>query len=454
MKVPMNREGSWQSVQEAVSAMRTKARQIAGPTRAERQALLGGDGNEARLEALLRGWSDKKFGKSVVVLIGAGVSVGAGFPDFRDKESGVYARIQKQHGMAKPENIFRIDEYDRNPGPLGLWLQEFLSVRDTASPTAAHLFLSLLEEKGLLLRCYSQNIDGLELKAGLPGHRIVSAHGDMMRPSCARCCARYPLNEFERGIKAGGIPRCQQVGCGGPVRPGIVFFSEPPCIPHDYQKDFDACDLLIIMGTSLNVHPFASLAARVPVLCPRLLVNRDKVLIKNCQHPSRQLNFDGPKAYRDVWLGGECDESTRYISSQLGWHSDLLSLEAKHQTVDQVDDIFRRRAETKSSGTTAVSRVSTISRAESTSDSLCMGSGFASSTRSCISDLDDSDLLLDAGCIEHPYASTPSSLLSPSGVPLSASNASIATMVTELSSDGFHGELDLVDQDTGHLVRL
>ncbi len=47
----------------------------------------------------------------------------------------------------------------------------------TFLPTAAHYFMRLLADKGLLLRCYTQNIDALELQAGVPAERVVAAHG-------------------------------------------------------------------------------------------------------------------------------------------------------------------------------------------------------------------------------------------------------------------------------------
>jgi NAD-dependent SIR2 family protein deacetylase len=446
MPMPLTtRAGSWNYLQDALSSFRQKARQIAAPPLAERQALLGGGTNEARFEALVHGLVEQRFGNNIIVLAGAGISVAAGFPDFRDKESGVYAKIKQKHGMVNPENIFTVEEYERNPGPLCIWLQEFLGVQEKAVPTVTHLFLKMLEEKGVLLRCYTQNIDGLELAAGLPRERVVMAHGDMAKPRCVSCGETCTRADFEEQVRAGKVPFCQKSGCGGPVRPDIVFFSEPTRIPHDYQRDFDACDLLIIIGTSLNVNPFANLAARVPVMCPRMLINSDKVLISGCRHKSRQLKFDTSKAYRDVWVGGLCDESIRVLSSRVGWDSHLLKLEAEiHGLVPP--SVSSASVPNQASADMVVLQTPPHSSAAFDGDSSA--SDYASAFDK-VSVLSDSDLAT-------AFRTSPISSHSTSfdtGLPHVASGGSMASMVSELSTTS-EVEMDLVDEDTGNRIRL
>jgi len=455
----ISRDSSWHSVQDAVAAFRRKVKHIAGPTRAERQALLRGGKNEERLEGLVQGWAAEQFGKSVLVMVGAGMSVAAGFPDFRDKESGVYAKIKRQHGMFEPERIFMADEYERKPGPLCLWLQEFLEAREKATPTAAHVFLQLLNQKGSLLRCYTQNIDGLELTAGLPRERVVMAHGNMLGPSCVTCGTPYQLSKFESQVRAGEIPLCEKAGCTKPVRPGIVFFAEPTNIPHDFQKDFDACDLLLIVGTSLKVNPFANLASRVPVLCPRLLINRDKVFIANCRHRSRQLDFDSPKAYRDVFLGGDCDESIRFLSSQLGWHSNLLMLEAKfHKLVGRAappsPKDFPRSPPSGDDGSEwarscSPTFVTSVSKSSPSSE-------HPFHSEDGVSVLSDGGLLAEA-CHEHyiPYESSKAQASAPKGLSYVGSHGSVASMVSELSAEAeIDMHMDIRHGVTGDITSL
>ncbi|XP_034654525.1 NAD-dependent protein deacetylase Sirt2-like [Drosophila subobscura] len=78
-------------------------------------------------------------------------------------------------------------------------------------------------------------------------------------------------------IFADRLPKC--TACKKIVKPDIVFFGED--LPEKFHKsldgDFKECDLLIIMGTSLEVHPFAALAQYPGPRCLRLLINRDAV---------------------------------------------------------------------------------------------------------------------------------------------------------------------------------
>ena len=68
-------------------------------------------------------------------------------------------------------------------------------------PTYAHCFIRLLYEKGLLLRVYSQNIDGLERVAGIPESLLVEAHGSFA--SCVDCGTEYPMERLHQDLKDG-----------------------------------------------------------------------------------------------------------------------------------------------------------------------------------------------------------------------------------------------------------
>lgn len=158
-------------------------------------------------------------------------------------------------------------------------------------PTPGHNFIRLLHDKGLLLRCFTQNIDSLEAEAGIPKEKIVAAHGNFDSASCIVTGEQVCIDEVRDAIMAGptGVAAMNEKH-GGLVKPDIVFFGEQlpdrfyqlagirhPSIPElrPGEPDFDKCDLLIVMGTSLVVQPFASLIDRVPKECPRLLLNRE-----------------------------------------------------------------------------------------------------------------------------------------------------------------------------------
>ena len=86
-------------------------------------------------------------------------------------------------------------------------------------------------------------------------------------------------------------------------------------------RDFDKCDLLIVTGTSLQVHPFASLITMVDRRVPRMLINRERV--GESSHP-RSFQF-GPSS-RDVFLQGDCDAGCLKVAEAMGWNEELLEM--------------------------------------------------------------------------------------------------------------------------------
>jgi len=91
-------------------------------------------------------------------------------------------------------------------------------------PTLAHSFVRLLASHGLLHTCFTQNIDTLERRAGVPADKIVEAHGSFATQRCIDCRVPYDDEKMHRDVKERKIPRCER--CGGLVKPDIVFFGE------------------------------------------------------------------------------------------------------------------------------------------------------------------------------------------------------------------------------------
>ena len=102
--------------------------------------------------------------ESVVVMAGAGISVSAGIPDFRTPGTGLYDNLQK-YDLPEPTCIFDINYFRKNPRPFCMLAREMYP--GTFRPTPAHFFIKLLEMKGVLKRCFTQNIDTLERVAGI-----------------------------------------------------------------------------------------------------------------------------------------------------------------------------------------------------------------------------------------------------------------------------------------------
>ncbi|XP_071993831.1 NAD-dependent protein deacetylase sirtuin-2 isoform X1 [Engystomops pustulosus] len=276
--------------------------------------------------------------KNVVFMVGAGISTSAGIPDFRSPGSGLYANLQK-YNLPYPEAIFEIGFFKQNPEPFFALARELYPGQ--FKPTICHYFIKLMKEKGLLLRCYTQNIDTLERVAGLTTDDLVEAHGTFHTSHCIGtfCGEEYQLPWMKEKIFSDLIPKCDK--CNSLVKPDIVFFGEslPSRFFSALKSDFQKVDLLIVMGTSLQVQPFASLVGKVPSKTPRLLINKEKTgegdSFFGLLGLGGGMDFDSDKAYRDVaWLG-TCDDGCLALADFLGWKAELEEMVKKeHAAID------------------------------------------------------------------------------------------------------------------------
>jgi NAD-dependent SIR2 family protein deacetylase len=145
--------------------------------------------------------------RNVVILTGAGVSTGAGIPDFRSP-GGMYATLkpelitatesQKQRMKYDPTEVVGISLFRENQFPYLEVRRPFIlgTFSNQWKPTITHYFFRLLADKGLLRRLYSQNIDGLDLQAGLPSELVVNVHGSLREICCEFCKAPFPVERF------------------------------------------------------------------------------------------------------------------------------------------------------------------------------------------------------------------------------------------------------------------
>ena len=148
-----------------------------------------------------------ELSNNVLVMAGAGLSTPSGIPDFRSPESGIYDNLQK-YKLPYPEAIFDIEYYRGNPEPFNKWSKEFLPGVNY-KPSIGHYFVRMLQDKGKLLRHFTQNIDGLELLAGVEEDKIVAAHGSFSSASCIYCKKAAELDSVKNTILADGIPHCE-----------------------------------------------------------------------------------------------------------------------------------------------------------------------------------------------------------------------------------------------------
>lgn len=181
--------------------------------------------------------------KKICFCTGAGISVSAGIPDFRTKGTGLYDNLQK-YDLPTPESIFDYSYFCDDPTPFYDLSRDLLP--SNFKPTPVHYFIKLMENKGLLLRCYTQNIDTLEQQAGVSAERVIEAHGSFATATCTKCNAKYSQEYYRDRVvnctdgvtNANGekIPWCRCISeiteeesgevkqCKGNIKPDIVFF--------------------------------------------------------------------------------------------------------------------------------------------------------------------------------------------------------------------------------------
>ena len=249
--------------------------------------------------------------KRIVVMTGAGISTSAGIPDFRSPDTGLYANLARLD-LPYAEAVFDISYFRQNPDPFYVLAKELYPGK--FFPTVSHAFVALLDEKSLLMKLFTQNIDCLERRAGVSGDKIIEAHGSFASQRCIECKSEFPDDLMKKAVMSGDVPHCLVPQCNGLVKPDIVFFGE--ALPHAFHMNTHVpgkADLVIVMGTSLTVHPFASLPQSANEGVPRLLINKEKV-------------GDFGSRPDDVVFLGDCDEGVRKLADALGWRDELEEL--------------------------------------------------------------------------------------------------------------------------------
>ncbi|WP_144634267.1 SIR2 family NAD-dependent protein deacylase [Bordetella genomosp. 13] len=193
----------------------------------------------------------------VVFLTGAGVSAESGIPTFRDPMTGLWARYD-------PMALACADAYRRDPELVWGWYEWRRMGVLRARPNGAHLAIAAMATRVPRATVVTQNVDDLHERAGSRG--VLHLHGRLDRPFCFACRRDHAFaagipDEPEGGRRL-APPRCAQ--CGGPVRPGVVWFGE--ALPEaEWEAAVEACgqcDVLFSIGTSAAVQPAAGLSAQ------------------------------------------------------------------------------------------------------------------------------------------------------------------------------------------------
>ena len=191
----------------------------------------------------------------VVVFTGAGISTESGIPDFRSPQ-GIWSQFQPIQFQE-----FITSEAKRREA----WRRKFLIDRDmrAARPNRGHRAVQTLVARGQCACVITQNIDGLHQMSGINEARIVELHGNGTYAKCLECGRRHDLAPIEEAFASEGrLPHCE--GCGGLVKAATISFGQamPEAAMRRAEQAVLACDLLLVLGSSLVVYPAAAFPLR------------------------------------------------------------------------------------------------------------------------------------------------------------------------------------------------
>ncbi|MBI3516333.1 MAG: NAD-dependent deacylase [Proteobacteria bacterium] len=211
--------------------------------------------------------------RRAVVFTGAGISTESGIPDFRSP-GGVWSKMKPIYF-----DEFVHDEAKRREA----WNRTFNNAAGWtgAKPNAGHLAVAKLVQHGKVAAVITQNIDNLHQDSGVPARQVIELHGNATYATCLECGVRHELAVLKQSfLGRDEIPRCRS--CDGLVKTATISFGQamPPAPMARAEEETLACDLFLVLGSSLVVFP----AAGFPLLAKQ---NGAKLVIIN-REPTEQ----------------------------------------------------------------------------------------------------------------------------------------------------------------------
>jgi NAD-dependent deacetylase len=209
--------------------------------------------------------------RRILVFSGAGLSTESGIPDFRSP-GGVWEKYD-------PSDFYYQKFVASEESRVKYWRmsREFYGGMRDALPNPAHLAVKWIEDAGKLLAIVTQNVDHLHHKAGNSPEKIIEIHGTAFAVSCLSCGRQYARDAIEERLASGiKVPYCDD--CSGILKPDTISFGQ--AMPEDKMmkalEHARACDLCIVLGSSLVVYPAASVPLQAARSGARLMIiNRE-----------------------------------------------------------------------------------------------------------------------------------------------------------------------------------
>jgi len=213
----------------------------------------------------VRAWIDQA--ERIVVLTGAGISTDSGIPDFRGP-NGVWTK------NPQAEKTATLSHYLSDPAVRkAAWRNRMDSPAWEAQPNAGHRALVELERRGKLHALITQNVDELHQKAGNAPERVIEVHGTMRRVMCWDCGEEAPMERALERVRAGEEdPACRS--CGGVLKSATISFGQA-LVPEVIERALDSAeeaDLLLAVGSTLQVYPAANVVPRAKVAGARVVI--------------------------------------------------------------------------------------------------------------------------------------------------------------------------------------
>ena len=189
-------------------------------------------------------------------MTGAGVSAASGVPTFRGAD-GLWKNF-------RPEALATAEAFGRDPKLVWEWYAWRRFRIASCEPNAAHRVLAEWSRRFPNFNLITQNVDGLHESAFAKATArqagpsdVIRLHGSIWEVSCWQGCAKSPKSWHDDRVAFDELPpRCPH--CGGPIRPGVVWFGETldPAVVRQASKATE-CDVFMTVGTSAVVYPAA-----------------------------------------------------------------------------------------------------------------------------------------------------------------------------------------------------